>query len=178
MKTTAISLALAAIVTFGVVPACAQSLDAIERAENGVMEAWAAAPLTFRRTIFVSEPPQAFGVFSERKDALFANGEPIVVYAEPVGYAWQENGDGTYTFGFDVDLLVKTADGQIVGGQENFDRLEFTSRVRNREFMLTLTLDLSGAPPDDYVLQYRVRDIASDKAGTISLPFSLAEQAN
>src|SRR5690606_34849428 len=102
--------------------------------------------------IFVSAPPQAFGAFSERKDTLFESGEPIVIYAEPVGYAWQENADGTYTFGFEVDLLVKTADGQIVGGQENFDRLEFTSRSRNRELMLTLTLDLSGAQPGDYVL--------------------------
>jgi hypothetical protein len=155
--------------------AAAQSLGDIERAEATVIEAWRQTPLAFRTAVIVDAPPQGFGIYHERAHNEFAPGEPIVIYAEPVGYAWRENPDGAYTFGFDVDLLLKTSDGAIVGGQENFQHLELTSRARNREFMLTLTLTVDGAPPGDYIVEYTTRDIASDKAGVISLPFSIVE---
>jgi hypothetical protein len=167
------SAAVAVILTLGLGEAFAQDLQAIETAEAALVEVWNATPLQYRRAVFVSEPPRGFGVFAERADAIFRQGEPIVVYAEPVGYGWRDNGDGTYSFGLNVDLLLKTADGTTIVEQADFQRVELTSRVRNREFMLTLTLEIGGAPPGDYVVEYRTRDIASDKAGTISLPFSI-----
>jgi hypothetical protein len=144
-------------------------------AEEAVIVAWEQTPLIFRTAVLADKPPEGFGIYYERAHNEYAPGEPIVVYAEPVGYAWRENPDGTYTFGFDVDLLLKTTDGAIVGGQENFQHLELTSYARNREFMLTLTLTVDGAPAGDYVVEYTTRDIASDKAGVISLPFSIVE---
>ena len=169
--------AFMAVLAFLAVPgmAAAQTLDDIELAEEAVIDAWRQTPLAFRTAVIVDAPPQGFGVFHERAHNEFAPGEPIVIYSEPVGYAWRENPDGTYTFGFDVDLLLKKTDGEIVGGQENFQHLELTSRARNREFMLTLTLTVDGAPPGDYVVEYTTRDIASDKAAVISLPFSIVE---
>lgn len=155
--------------------AAAQSLEAVESAEEAVVAAWEQTPLTYRTALIIEPDPGGFGVYTERATTEFAANEPIVIYAEPVGYAWRDNGDGTYTFGFDIDLLVKTSDGEIVGGQENFQHLELTSREKNREFMLTLTLTLTGAPPDEYVVEYTTRDIASDKQGVISLPFSIVE---
>lgn len=152
-----------------------QDMAAIEKAEAALVEAWQASPIAFRRAIFVSEPPQGFGLFKEREDAVFAPGEPLVVYAEPVGYEWKEGGDGTYTFGFEIDLALKSPDGEVLVEKEQFQRLALTSHARNREFMLTLTLDISGAPAGDYVVEYRARDVNGSKAGLISLPFSIAE---
>ena len=50
-----------------------------------------------------------------------------------------------------------------------------TSHARNREFVLTFSLDLTGAPAGDYVLEYVVQDLASDETATISMPFSIVE---
>ncbi|MGJ3262437.1 MAG: hypothetical protein ACFE0R_04300 [Salinarimonas sp.] len=155
-------------------PAAAATLDDLAKAEAALVAVWQEVPLSFRTTTFVTGSPVGFGVYEARETSVFAPGEPLVVYAEPVGYLWGEAGDGRYTFGFDVDLLIKRPDGSIVGGRESFQRLELTSRARNREFMLTLTLTLDGIAPGDYLLEYRTRDIASDKAGTISLPFTIA----
>lgn len=152
----------------------AQSIEAIEKAEAAVVAAWNATPLAYRRALFVDHA-QGFGVYQARANAVFKSGEPLIVYAEPVGYAWKDKGDGTYTFGFAVDLLVKTSKGEIVGGQENFQTLEMTSRSQNREFMLTLTLNIDGAPAGDYVVEYRTRDINSQKSAVISLPFTVAK---
>lgn len=92
-----------------------------------------------------------------------------------MGFGYSQPEPGRWQFGFDVDLLIKTADGRVPGGQENFERLVLTSRTRNREFMPTLTLDLEGAPPGDYVVDDTPKDIASDKTGLISLPFAIIE---
>lgn len=155
--------------------ASAQSLADIDQADAAVVSAWEKTPLTFRRAIFVTEA-MGFGVYKERADAIFKGGEPLLVYAEPVGYAWKDNGDGTFSFGFNVDLLIKTSTGEIVGGQENFQKLDLTSRARNREFMLTLTLELKGAPPGDYIVEYRTHDAFSAESASIALPFSVVGQ--
>ena len=155
-------------------PAAAQSPEALEAAEAQVAAAWEQTPLSFRRALFASDI-EAYGVYEPKQGAVFSPGEPIVVYAEPVGYGYQSNADGTYSFGFDFDLVVKTAEGQIMGGQEKFARTELTSRVQNKEFQVTLTLSLDGAPAGNYVLEYLAQDIASDQTATITLPFIIAD---
>ncbi len=166
-------LIAAAMMLMAATSAGAQSIEAVEKAEQAVIAAWNATPLAYRKAFFVDQA-QGFGVYQARENAIFKGGEPLIVYAEPVGYAWKDNGNGTYSFGFNVDLLLKTAKGEIVGGQENFQSLELTSRSLNREFMLTLTLNVDGAPAGDYVVEYRTRDIHSSKSAVISLPFTVA----
>lgn len=156
-------------------PATAQSLADIEKAEAAVVEAWNATPLALRTALFVTEAPQGFGLYNPRPEAVFKPGESIVVYAEPVGYGWTDNGNGTFGFGFTVDLAIKNKEGGVLASQENYQRAEFSSRSRNRELMLTFTLTLDGAPAGDYVVEYLIHDITGDKQGTISLPFTIAE---
>jgi len=174
MKRLLAALAAALVLACAPGTAGAQDLNAIVAAEAAVIDAWNASPLVFRRTLFAAEA-SAFGVYEERPDATFRIGEPILVYAEPAGYAWRDNGDGSFSFGFDVDLLLKKPDGTIVAGKEDFQRLELSSHERNREFMLTITLNVDGAPAGDYVLEYRIRDIASAKSAIISLPLTIVE---
>jgi hypothetical protein len=157
-------------------PICwAQSNDEIDRREAALDEAWQQAPLAVRRAIFVSEHPDGFGMYTARSSNTFKPGEPLVTYAEPVGYGWKEIGKDMYEFGFAVDFLVKRPDGSILGGKQDFAKLVKQSHVRNREFMLTLTLDVNGADPGDYVLEYKLHDIASTKSTSFELPFKIAK---
>ncbi|MDP1731366.1 MAG: hypothetical protein Q8L54_09360 [Devosia sp.] len=164
----------ATFLALGTLPAAAQSLEAIEAAEQAVSAAWDAAPLSFRKVLYVTEAA-GFGVYVEKPDAKFRQGEQIIVYAEPVGYGYKASGDGTYDLGFRVDLRIMTPRGKTVLEQNDFATLQFTSHFMNREFLLTLTLDISEAPAGDYVLEYTVHDTASDKTAPISLPFTIAE---
>lgn len=154
--------------------AAAQSLEAIDAAQAQLAAAWDAAPLSFRKALF-ADKIEAFGVYEPKQGAVFSPGEQIVVYAEPVGYGYLASEDSSYSFGFDFDLLVKTEDGTIMGGQEKFARTELKSREQNREFLVTLTLSLDGAPAGNYVLEYLAHDIASDETATIQLPFTIAD---
>lgn len=154
-------------------PVFAQSLDDIVKAEKAVDTVWAQAPLRYRQAFFVTEVPTGFGMYSARPDAPFKAGEKLIVYAEPAGYGWKDNGDGTFTFGFDIDLSVKSPDGKELVTKKDFSHVALTSHAKNHEFMLAITLDLTGADPGKYVLEYTTRDIASDKSAVISLPFSI-----
>jgi hypothetical protein len=155
-------------------PAMGQSLDALIAAEQAVAAAWDATPLAFRKVLFASNI-EAYGVYTEKEGAVFAPGEPVVIYAEPVGYGYRTNADGTFSFGFNFDLVVKTDDGEIVAGKDDFANTELVSKVQNREFLVSLTLTLNEAPAGNYVLEYLAQDIASDETATIALPFTISE---
>jgi hypothetical protein len=155
------------------IAAGAQSLEEIDRREAAVVEAWQKTPLTVRRAVFVAERPKGFGQFTGRNSNVFKPGEKLVAYVEPVGYGWKDTGNGNFEFGFAVDFLIKSSDGKILTGQENFANLVEKSQRRNREFMVTLTMNVSGAPAGDYVLEYKLRDLASDKSAVINLPFQI-----
>ncbi|HZK88753.1 MAG TPA: hypothetical protein VFC56_01265 [Stellaceae bacterium] len=153
----------------------AQTLGEIDRREAAVVEAWTATPLTLRKAFFVAKHPDGFGQYLERSGNAFKPGEKLVAYAEPVGFGWKDIGNGEYEFGFKVDFLVKSPDGKVLTGQEDFADLGEKSHARNREFMVVLTLDVEGASPGDYVLEYKLHDITSDKTASFNLPFKIAK---
>jgi hypothetical protein len=152
-----------------------QSLQEVEKAQAALIAAWEKTPLTMRRALFVAKKAQGFGQFEERSSNVFKAGEPLVAYAEPVGYGWKDVGNGMFEFGFAVDFLIKSPDGKILAGQQDFAKLAERSRTRNLEFMVTLTLNVTGAPPGDYVVEYKLRDIASDKSTVLELPFKISK---
>ena len=151
-----------------------QSLQEVEKAQAALIAAWEKTPLSVRRAIFVAKKAQGFGQFEERSSNVF-KGEPLIAYAEPVGYGWKDVGNGMFEFGFAVDFLIKSPDGKILAGQQDFARLAERSHARNLEFMVTLTLNVAGAPPGDYVVEYKMRDIAGDKSTSFELPFKIAK---
>lgn len=154
-------------------PALAQTSGDFDKAEAALSQAWDQMPLGFSKIAFITEAT-GFGVYKEKADAVFKQGEPIVIYAAPVGYGFKDNADGTHDFGFDVDLKLKTPGGEVVAEQANFSDVRLSSHAKNREFFVTLTLNLTDAPAGDFIIEYVVRDIASDKSAVISLPFTLA----
>jgi hypothetical protein len=158
----------------GSVHTYAAEADELSRSEAAYAAAWEQAPLKVRQAIFVTERPDGYGMYSQRPDNVFKQGEKLVTYAEPVGYGFKDIGNGNVEFGFQVGFVIKKPTGEILGGNENFARLTKTSHVRNREFMLTLTLDISDAPAGDYVLVYKLQDITGNKSTSFELPFRIA----
>ena len=153
----------------------AQTLQEIDKRDAAVVEAWNATPLTVRRAIFVEPRPEGFGQYAERSNNIFKKGDTLITYAEPVGYGWKDLGGGVYQFGFKVDFLVKTPDGKVIGGHENFADLTKKSRARNREFNVLLDLSLGNTEPGDYVVEYKLHDVVNDKTYTVSQPFKIAD---
>lgn len=174
LRRRAVLRALPMMALAPVVSARAQTIADIDQRTAAVIEAWAKTPLTIRRAVFVTQRPSGFGIYDERSSKVFKPGEPLVVYAEPVGYGWKSVDQGLYEFGFMVDFDIKAAAGNVLASKQDFARLAERSHAMNQEFMLTLTLNVNGAPSGDYVLEYTLRDIAGPKSTTITLPFTIA----
>lgn len=138
--------------------------------------AWQAAPLAFTAGTFVSGEVAGYGRFEPRADARFAPGETLVVYAEPVGFGHAAVAGG-HRVALLADFEVLNASGQILAAQEGFADLGVTARRPVREFHATLRFAFEGLRPGDYTLVVRLRDQTADKAGTLSLPFTIVAPA-
>lgn len=152
----------------------AQTLQDIQKQEAALDAVWEKTPFSVRKTLFVTERPSGYGEYTERSSHIFKPGEPLIVYVEPVAYGWKDDGNGVFDFGVSVDLLVKRKDGNIVAGKEGFLRMLQHSHARNKELMLTLNLNLNGAPAGDYTLEYKLHDLVTEKAATVELPFTIS----
>ena len=148
-----------------------EAIDALGQATDSL---WEQAPLTFRRTLWVAAPPNGFGAYNPRETNIYAAGDQMIIYAEPVGFGWEKTGD-LWQMNMAVDLAIKSKDGEVLLTKEDFQKLSIASRVRNREFMTTLTLTLNGIPAGEYIADTTLRDQVTGKSGTMSLPFVIKE---
>ncbi len=148
--------------------------EAFAALEPAYLETFARMPLAIRKATFVAEEPASFGSYEPRPDHTFRPGEPLLVYLEPVGYAFRDAGDGTVVYGFAADVAILSADGEVLGGQRDFGRWEFRARTPNTASFVFLRLELEGLPVGDYRLAVRVRDAGSDEADEVLLPFTVA----
>lgn len=149
-----------------------KSLDAYETMRKATLQVWDASPLVFRRALFVAGSPGGFGIYNPRPDNVFKPGEKLVIYAEPIGFKWQ-NKDGLEHALLVADLELRAEDGNVVASQEGFGEFTFNSHDQNMEVMAVLTIDFTGAPEGKYVVQYTFRDKMSDKTGKFELPFEI-----
>ncbi|WP_417772352.1 hypothetical protein [Stappia sp.] len=176
-------LAGVALLTVGATCAAAQDTATVPPALASAYErldaAWAEAPLGFTAATFVSGDVTGYGQYTPRADAVFAAGEPLVVYAEPVGFGHAATDDG-FRVALAADYEILNPSGQVLASQSGFAELGARARVKIREFHTTLRFAFEGLRPGDYRLVTRLRDTASDKTGSFVLPFTVkaAAQAN
>jgi hypothetical protein len=152
-----------------------QHLEAVETLRRAVDVLTTKGPLVLRRVQFITEPPRGFGIYQSRASNVFRPGEPLIVYAEPVGLAWKTEG-AINRAQVATDFEIRTPDGKILGGQKEFGKFEFSSRERSHDIMTHVTITLNGAPSGSYVLTATYRDLVSGKLATLELPFEIRQQ--
>lgn len=141
--------------------------------EAASLEVFARMPLTVRNVTFVTAEPKGYGAYEPRPDSVFRPGEPLLVYLEPLGYAFERAEDGTLSYGFAADVAILSADGRVLGGQRDFGKWQFRTRSPATASFVSLRLDLEGLPAGDYQLAVRIRDAGSDETAEAMLPFTV-----
>lgn len=127
-------------------------------AENAIVEIWKKLPLATRNVMFVSRRAKGYGGYEKRSSSVFAVGEELLTYIEPIGYKWKETSQGEFSIGLTIDFEVRTKDGKVLGGQRGFQGIDFTTHYQNREVFLNLNITLDGITPGDYVLAFDIHD--------------------
>lgn len=149
-----------------------RTIEAIEALDQATAALWEKVPLVFRRANWVTQKADGFGIFNVRPNNTFAAGEAMLLYGEPIGFGWRQQGDLWQT-DFLADVAIRDAGGKELFKQEGFQRFNLTSRVRNREFMVNFTYNLTGLPKGDYQVETTLRDQVTGKKGSITLPATI-----
>lgn len=190
MKNTLLALIAGFLALAPLTAAAGEAVDAATRAESLLAEKsytaalaaageaqqaiWDASPLTVQRALFVASDPGGFGIFDMREGNTFKRSEPLIIYAEPLGFGYGRDGE-LYVIDLGLDFIIKSADGKEVARQENFGSLTMRSRVANKEFMAKLNYDFSGVPAGAYAVTTILKDKNSGKTAEFTLDFTLTE---
>jgi hypothetical protein len=123
-----------------------------------------------------------YGVYEERSSNVFAPGETIVLYVEPVGFSHRqildEEGNNTlYLINMTAGYEIASANGTELQLIEDVPVVNVTSHRPNTEMFLTLTLtqDIQSLPAGDYVITYSVTDEVSGKSFQLEKEITVTE---
>lgn len=145
------------------------ALTPLEHARRVLDEAWRGTPFQIERAVLVNRAAAGYGVIQPRADNVFKADEKIYLYIEPVGFAYQ-SGESLHSFGFDADFLVRTAAGEILGGQRGFARFGFESMHRNREIYVDVEYQFRALPPGEYVVETILHDRVGQAQASTETP--------
>ncbi len=132
---------------------------------------WIASPLQLRVATFADEV-KGFGNYTPHAGTTFKPDDAVLVYLEPIGYAFTPEGD-LFKVRIAVDVEIHTPGGLILAKSPDFGRLEWSARSKTREIHATLKLPLPKLKTGDYQLFVTLRDQGSPKTATVTLPFSV-----
>jgi hypothetical protein len=138
-----------------------------------LMNFWVTSPLLLQNVKFVKNDSNTFGIYEPKANDEYAAGEPMYLYLEPAGYTVNKSDQGKYEFGFKADMSLENERGEILGGQKEFAKMEFSSWNFNTEICLTFTYTYSGLEKGRYKMVTTVHDARSDKSATIENWFSV-----
>jgi hypothetical protein len=162
----------------------------IEDAKELYLSVWNQTEFNATFSTFV-EPFSAagYGVYEERSN-IFAPGETIVLYVEPVGFAHKQvidQGGGSnnntmlYLMNMTSDYKIAAANGtelelQLIEDKQGLRNI--TSHRPNTEMYLTLTLtpEVQPLPIGSYVITYSVTDEISGESFELEKDITVAER--
>lgn len=161
----------------------------IEDAKELYLSVWNQTEFNATFSTFV-EPFSAagYGVYEERSN-IFAPGETIVLYVEPVGFAHKQvidergsnNNTLLYLMNMTSDYKIAAANGtelelQLIEDEQSLRNI--TSHRPNTEMYLTLTLtpEVQPLPVGSYVITYSVTDEISGESFELEKDITVAER--
>ena len=153
-----------------------QTMEAVEALREAALTVWSAAPFDVHILAVTTEAAKRYGDYDTAAEASVARGDPIHLYVEPVGMAY-EFADSEYSMRLTGDFLIEDPDGAILGGQKNFADVPYTFPVPATEVYMTVSLGTSSLPPGDYVINMTFRDPLGDASAARKVPFSVTPPA-
>lgn len=146
--------------------------EAIDAFDASAEAFWKAAPLAFRKALFVDDV-KSYGEYVAHAGSTFAPGSELKIYAEPVGFGWTDMGD-KHRIAFKAEIEIRNDKGLIFAKSPAPAELEKVGSSPSRDFHLTVGFRLPDLKPGSYKLILTVTDEATGKTAPIELPLTIA----
>lgn len=151
-----------------------RTTEAIAALREATLAVWSAAPFDIARIELAQEAVERFRSYQPRDGTVFAKGEPIHVYVEPIGMAYEFDGT-TYSMQLLGDYLFEDTEGKILGGQKAFANADYSFPVPATEVYMTFSLGTSSLPPGDYAINLTFRDPLAGAEAERTVEFSITQ---
>ncbi|WP_420338722.1 hypothetical protein [Roseibium sp.] len=146
-------------------PAFTEALTAFDAA-------WTADGLAFSSVTFTDGPGSGYGKYTATENNVFSAGETIALYAQPVGYAFDQSQDG-YTYKLAASYRLINTSGQVLSEQSDFAEFTGTTRSKQRQLSASLSFQFDGLPEGDYALEATFADQIGNQTAGFKLPFTI-----
>jgi hypothetical protein len=147
-----------------------QRAEAYQLIEQAAETIWNQMGLRVDSAVLTREEAVGYGIYNPREDNVYTRDQTVLAYVEPQGYKVSTPLPGIYVFGVVVDVTILRPDGEVVWAKENFFEKTVESRRFNRDFFLNATLEITGAPPGEYVLKLTLHDKLGGGPAEATLP--------
>lgn len=150
--------------------------NALLKAKDLYLNIWNKSPLFYSKAILVENEPEGVGMYVEKRDNKFAEGDPIYIYVEPMGYTVTKKGNN-YSFGLAADFAILDNEGNHLYEKKNFGTWSMESKNFNTEFFLFLRYSFTGIKPGKYRIITTLRDINDpNKKLDVDIPIEIVSK--
>jgi hypothetical protein len=138
--------------------------------------AWEQAPLAANVMTFTKGEQKEPGHFIPLGVSTFHTGDTAYLYVQPVGFAWKTEVDGSVSSGVGLDLVLKTAAGDVLMDAKNIVAKPYATWGKPHIVSLRPHVLLGGdkpLPPGDYTFMLTLHDLFGPKVAAMSMPFKI-----
>jgi hypothetical protein len=174
--------------TRAIAPASAAATMTLEDARAQYLSIWNRTKFNAAFNTFIEPFSSAgYGVYKEHNN-IFAPGETIVLYVEPVGFGHKQivdkeedpSNSTLYLMNITADYKIASVNGTELQLIENMPQIQnITSHRPNTEMSLTLifTQGITPLPVGDYIITYVVHDQISGQSFQLKKDITIADRA-
>jgi len=150
--------------------------EAVEELEEALMVVRSKANLEFVNVTFTDEEAWGFGMYNQRKDTIFAQGETFFMYGEAKNYTIKEIKKDLYEIYLKEDIYILDKNNNVLFKQEDFLDYHITSHSKNFDLFINNTLtQISPFPVGDYKFLLVLKDVFSEKTTEVTIDFTVVE---
>ena len=150
--------------------------EAVGELEEALAIVKTKADLELVNITFTDEDAWGFGMYNQREDAIFAQGETFLMYGEARNYTIKEIKKDLYEIHIKEDIYILDKNNNVLFKQEDFLDYHITSHSKNFDLFINNTLtQTSPFPVGDYKFLLVLKDVFSGKTTEITIDFTVAE---
>jgi len=150
--------------------------EAVRELEEALLVTRSKADLELVNMLFTDEEAWGFGMYNQRDNAIFAQGETFYIYGEARNYTIKKIKKSLYEIYIKEDMYILDKNNNVLFKQEDFLDYHITSHSKNFDLFITNTItQTSPFPAGNYKFLLVLKDVFSGKTTETTIDFQITE---